>query len=49
METKTWWFEFICCGNRVRESAKTTRKTIALKAEEYRKLGEPGGTRTRDP
>jgi integrase len=32
-ESKTWWFEFIYSGKRVRKSAKTTRKTIALEAE----------------
>jgi hypothetical protein len=28
----TWWYEFIFAGKRVRESAKTSRKTIALEA-----------------
>src|SRR5262245_42491725 len=34
----TWWYEFIFAGKRVRESAKTSRKTIALEAERKRKL-----------
>jgi hypothetical protein len=29
-----WWYEFTYAGERIRESAKTTRKTIALAAEE---------------
>src|SRR5579862_131178 len=33
-----WWYEFIFVGKRVRESAKTSRKTIALEAERQRKL-----------
>jgi integrase len=32
-QSKTWWYEFIYNGDRVRKSAKTTRKTIALEAE----------------
>ena len=34
----TWWYEFIFAGKRVRESAKTSRKTIALEAERQRRL-----------
>lgn len=34
----SWWYEFIFAGKRVRESAKTSRKTIALEAERQRKL-----------
>jgi integrase len=34
----TWWYEFIFAGKRVRESAKTSRKTIAFEAERQRKL-----------
>jgi len=34
----TWWYEFIYSGKRVRESAKTSRKTIALEAERKRRL-----------
>jgi len=34
----TWWYEFIYAGKRVRESAKTSRKTIALEAERKRRL-----------
>jgi integrase len=33
-----WWYEFIFAGRRVRESAKTSRKTIATEAERQRKL-----------
>ncbi|HTQ54370.1 MAG TPA: hypothetical protein VMI94_07910 [Bryobacteraceae bacterium] len=34
----TWWYEFIFAGKRVRESAKTSRKTIALEAQRQRRL-----------
>ena len=34
----TWRYEFIFTGKRVRESAKTSRKTIALEAERQRRL-----------
>ncbi len=30
---KTWWFEFVFEGRRVRESAKTSSKSIAIEAE----------------
>ena len=33
-----WWVEFTIAGKRVRESAKTTRKTIAKEYERRRKL-----------
>jgi integrase len=33
-----WWYEFIFAGKRVRESAKTSRKTIAVEAERQRRL-----------
>jgi len=33
-----WWFEFVYAGQRVRQSAKTTRKTIAQEAEKQRRL-----------
>jgi len=32
-----WWYEFTFAGRRVRESAKTTRKTVALEAEKRRR------------
>ena len=35
---KVWWYEFIFAGRRVRESAKTSRKTIAGEAERNRRL-----------
>jgi integrase len=37
-ESRVWWYEFIFAGKRVRESANTTRKTIAKEAERQRKL-----------
>jgi integrase len=33
-----WWYHFRYAGTRIQESAKTTRRTIAVKAEERRKL-----------
>ena len=33
VESQVWWYEFSFAGRRVRESAKTTRKTIATEAE----------------
>lgn len=33
---KTWWYEFIFAGRRVRESAKTNSKTVAKEAEKKR-------------
>jgi integrase len=33
-----WWYEFIFAGKRIRDSAKTTRKTIAVEAERQKKL-----------
>jgi integrase len=33
-----WWYEFTFAGRRVRESAKTTRKTIAVEGEKRRHL-----------
>ena len=30
---KVWWYEFIFAGKRIRESAKTTSKTVAKEAE----------------
>src|SRR5262245_48369669 len=33
-----WWYEFNFDGRRIRESAKTTRKTIAIEAEKKRRL-----------
>jgi len=36
--SKVWWYEFTIAGKRVRESAKTTRKTIAIEAERKRRL-----------
>lgn len=33
VESNVWWFEFTFAGKRVRQSAKTTCKTIAIEAE----------------
>jgi WD40 repeat protein len=38
MESNQWWYEFIYAGKRIRESAKSTRKTIAVEAEKRRRL-----------
>ena len=38
VESKVYWFEFIYASKRIRESAKTTRKTIAVEAEKRRRL-----------
>jgi integrase len=38
VESAVWWYEFTFAGKRVRESAKTTRKTIATEAENNRRL-----------
>ncbi len=35
---KVWWYEFIFAGRRVRESAKTSRKTVAQESERNRRL-----------
>jgi hypothetical protein len=32
-ESAVWWYEFIYASKRIRKSAKTTRKTVALDAE----------------
>ncbi len=34
----TWWYEFTVAGRRIRESANTTRKTLAQEAERKRRL-----------
>lgn len=33
VSSNVWWFEFTFAGKRIRQSAKTTRKTIASEAE----------------
>src|SRR5947209_584701 len=33
----TWWYEFLFARRRVRESAKTTSKTVAKQAEQNRR------------
>ena len=35
---EVWWIEFTIAGKRVRESAKTTRRTIADECQRRRKL-----------
>ena len=35
---EVWWYEFIFAGRRVRESAKTSRKTLAIESERNRRL-----------
>ncbi len=35
--TKTWYYEFIFAGRLVKESAKTTSKTVAKEAEKKRR------------
>jgi len=35
---RVWWYKFILAGKLVRESAKTTRKTVAIEAERARRL-----------
>jgi len=37
-ESAIWWYEFTFIGNRIRESAKTARKTIAINKEKKRRL-----------
>lgn len=37
-ESKVWWYEFVFAGKRIRESSKSTRKTIATEAERKRRL-----------
>ena len=38
VESKVYWYEFIYASKRIRESAKTTRKSIAVEAEKRKKL-----------
>ena len=35
---KTWWYKFIFAGKLVRESSKSSRKTVAMEAERNRRL-----------
>lgn len=37
-QSAVWWYEFIYSGQRIRESAKTSRKTIAVEADKRRRL-----------
>ena len=45
VESDVYWYEFLYAKKRIRESAKTTRKTIAIEAEKRRKLDCNGHTR----
>jgi len=38
VQSDFWWYDFSFAGKRVRESAKTTRKTLAGEAEKARRL-----------
>src|SRR6185437_4654582 len=38
IESVVWWFEFTFAGKRIRESSKSTRKTLAIEAEKGRRL-----------
>src|SRR5437870_4040842 len=38
VRSRIWWVEFTLAGKRVRESAKTTRKTLATEYEKHRRL-----------
>ena len=37
MFSATYWYDFTFCGKRIRESAKTTLKTLARMAEQKRR------------
>ena len=37
VEAAVWWYEFSFAGRRIRESAKTARKTVAVEAEKARR------------
>lgn len=37
-QARQWWYDFSYAGKRVRESAKTTRKTVAIEAEHRRRI-----------
>jgi integrase len=36
-QSRIWWYEFWVGGRRIRESARTTRKTVAIEAENRRR------------
>jgi hypothetical protein len=40
----TWWYEFLFARRRVRESTKTTSKTVAKLAEQNRRRELEGGS-----
>ncbi len=37
-QAKVWWYEFTFAGKRIRESAHTTRRTLAVNAENKKRL-----------
>lgn len=37
MKSHVWWYKFTICGKLVRESSKSTRKTVAVEAERVRR------------
>ena len=39
VESEIWWYEFTFTGKRIRQSAKTARKTIAIQAEKQKRMG----------
>lgn len=41
--SKVYWYDFVFEGRRIRESTKTTSKTLAKQAENARKLGLAAG------
>jgi hypothetical protein len=43
MESRVSWYEFIYAGKRIRESSKSTRKTVAQEAEKKRSPGAGKG------
>jgi hypothetical protein len=52
-QSATWWYEFVYAGKRYRESAETTRKTLAANSEKARRLAleqqMTSGVRAPDP
>src|SRR5689334_16954738 len=37
-QSAVWWYEFIYAGKRIHESAKTSRKAVAIEAEKNRRI-----------
>ena len=38
VQSNVYWYEFVYANKRIRESAKTTRRTIAVEAEKRKRL-----------